>query len=203
MMHFRIEVKLILSLALAALLAGAGSPAWTGARAQETPPPPTVPAGTSIITVIIGDNPEINVRAGPGTEYASLGKLQAGQSAPALGRSPGGDWVQISFPGAPDGVGWVYAYLVTITGMLPVVEPPPSPTPRVTPTIDSTLAAQFLREIPPTRLPTFTAPPTLSIPTFVEESMPPNPGGKPVVYVMIGLALLGVLGTLLSFIRVR
>jgi hypothetical protein len=111
--------------------------------------------------------------------------------------------VQIVFPQGPGGVGWVYAYLVTITGILSVIEPPPTPTPRVTPTIDPTLAAQFIREIPPTRLPTFTSPAPLSIPTFAEETQPASQGGKTVVYVMIGLAVAGLLGMLLSLVRAR
>jgi hypothetical protein len=180
-------------------------PVWARFQAQEDLPTPTttVPQGMAVATVIIGDNPEINVRSGPGVEFISIGKLQAGQSVPALGRSPGGDWVQIVFPDGPGGVGWVYAYLVTVTGNLPVVEPPSTPTPRVTPTIDPTLAAQFIREIPPTRLPTFTAPPPLSIPTFTEQVVLANPQGRPILYIMVLLAVIGVLSALLSLIRVR
>ncbi len=203
MPSFRIRTALYFYLALTGLLALPISPALASRQGQSIGPTPTVQAGQSIATVIIGDNPEINVRSGPGVEYSTIGKLQAGQSVPALGRSTGGDWVQIDFPAGPGGVGWVYAYLVTVTGDLPVVEPPPTPTPRVTPTIDATLAAQFIREIPPTRLPTFTPPPALSIPTFMAEDPPANPGGKLVIYVMIGLAVVGMLGVMLSFIRVR
>ncbi len=196
-------MALFLWLAFTGFLVIPISPALAGRQQQSASPTPTVQVGQSIATVIIGDNPEINVRSGPGVEYSTIGKLQAGQSVPALGRSPGGDWVQIAFPNGPGGVGWVYAYLVTVTGSLAAVEPPPTPTPRVTPTIDPTLAAQFIREIPPTRLPTFTPPPALSIPTFVPLDPHANPGGSPVIYVMIGLAVVGMLGVILSFIRVR
>lgn len=203
MTQFRVGLFSLFSLAAAGMMLIAIRPARAGSPVQESTPEATLPAGMAIATVILGDNPEINVRAGPGTDYASIGKLQAGESAPAVGRSPGGDWVQILYPQGQGGVGWVYAYLVTVTGFLPVVEPPPSPTPPVTPTIDPTLAAQFLRVIPPTRLPTFTAPPTLSIPTFTTGALPTNPGGRPALYIMFGLALIGVLGALLSLIRVR
>jgi hypothetical protein len=200
---FSLRFCLFLCLLLGGVLVLPASAGRASRSQQAAQPTDTIEAGQSIATVIIGDNPEINVRSGPGVEYASIGKLQAGKSVPALGRSAGGDWVQIAYPSGAGGVGWVYAYLVTVTGDLPVVEPPATPTPRVTPTIDATLAAQFIREIPPTRLPTFTPPPTLIIPTFVPEATPANPGGKPVIYVMIGLAVLGLLGILLSLIRVR
>jgi hypothetical protein len=155
-----------------------------------------------VATVKSDDNADINVRGGPGIDYALLGKLLPGQQMPALGRTPGGDWVQIAYPEAQGGVAWVYAHLVTLSGSLPVVELPPTPTPLVTPTLDPTLAAQFIREIPPTRLPTFTPPPPLVIPTYTEEPLPEK-GRSTVVFIIAGLSILGVVGMLMSFIRVR
>jgi uncharacterized protein YraI len=164
---------------------------------------PSPVRGFATITVKIGENPDINVRAGPGVEYATLGKLLAGQEAPALGRSVGGDWVQISFPEAQDGLGWVYTYLVDVNGELSIVIPPATPTPLVTPTIDPTLAAQFIIEPLPTLLPTFTPPPPLAIPTYEIEDAVEDLRGAPLVYLMIGLGALGLLTALLSFVRVR
>jgi uncharacterized protein YraI len=155
------------------------------------------------VTVKIGENPDINVRAGPGVDYERVGTLLAGQEAPALGRSAGGDWVQISYPEGPDGLGWVYTYLVDFNGELPIVVPPATPTPRTTPTIDPTLAAQFIIEPLPTALPTFTAPPPLVIPTIVAMEAPKNQGSTPLVYIMIVLCALGLFSLMVSFIRVR
>jgi uncharacterized protein YraI len=157
----------------------------------------------TVATVNSGDNPEINVRAGPGTDYPIIGKLLAGQQVPALGKSPGGDWVQISYPQSQDGLGWVYAYLVTLSGTVPVVVPPPTPTPLVTPTIDPTLAAQFILDTPSARLPTFTPPPPLAIATYPAASPLQMAGGKPLLYVMFFLAGVGLVGVFLSFLRVR
>ncbi len=113
------------------------------------------------------DQEQINVRGGPGTAYAKVGVLLAGQTAPAKGASPGGEWIMIEYPGIPGGLAWVYSALVDVSpGQLPVVEPPPTPTPLYTPTINPTLAAQFIVTAAPTRLPTFTPPPPLAIPTF-------------------------------------
>ncbi len=117
------------------------------AAAEENNQQPTVSIATvtgtpegSRATVNL-DNDQINVRSGPSTDYVLVGVMVAGQSAPAIGRSAAGLWVQIIYQGVEGGVAWVYSPLVTITkvGDLPIVEPPPIPTPRVTPTMNATL----------------------------------------------------------------
>ena len=147
------------------------------------------------------DQDSINVRSGPSAKYDIIGVLIVGQSVPAVGRTPGGDWIQIFYPGVPGSSGWVYSPLVTVSGSIPIVEPPPTPTPRTTPTIDPTLAAQFILEIPPTRLPTFTAPPQLVIPTFESQAPATVPAGIPMGIVVIGMAVLGFFGVVISFLR--
>jgi hypothetical protein len=129
--------------------------------------------------------------------------LIAGQQVPALGRSIGGDWIEIAYPGVAGGIAWVYSPLVTLVGSVPVVEPPPTPTPRTTPTVDPTLAAQFIVEIPPTRLPTYTPPGALVIPTFPAETLPGAPGRIPFGLVIVGLGVIGFFGLLISFLRGR
>ncbi len=59
------------------------------------------------------DQEQINVRAGPSQDYPIVGVLEQGEKVPALGRSVGGDWVEIAYPVVDGGVAWVYAYLVT------------------------------------------------------------------------------------------
>lgn len=148
---------------------------------------------------------QVNVRTGPGTEeYEIIGVLISGQRAPALGRSPGADWIQIAYPGVEGGVAWVYAPLVTLEGqgILPVVEPPPTPTPRVTATIDPTLAAQFnLLDITPTRLPTFTPADPIVQPTFANQSEAAAGRGFPPALAIIGLFIVGMFGTVISVLR--
>ena len=110
---------------------------------------PTVTGTPAGALGIVLDNEQgyINVRGGPSTvAYDIIGVLVEGSQVPALGRTPGGDWVQIAYPGVPGGIAWVYSDLMVINGSLPVVEPPPTATPQVTATIDPTLAAQFLVE---------------------------------------------------------
>ena len=151
------------------------------------------------------DNDSINVRSGPGTDYDIIGVMIAGQTATAFGRSAGGSWIQVSYPGVPGAVGWVYSPLVTLLGGgdIPILEQPPTSTPRVTPTIDPTLASQFIVESAPTRLPTFTAPPLLIIPTF--EPPPDNTIGigVPIGLVIVVFGIIGLLGAIVSLIRGR
>jgi uncharacterized protein YraI len=150
------------------------------------------------------DQEQINVRSGPSQDYPIVGILEQGEKVPALGRSVGGDWVQIIYPVVDGGVAWVYAYLVTISGgELPIIVPPPTPTPRVTPTIDPTLAAQLIVEIGPTRLPTFTQPPSVKMPTYTQAPAISVASGLPMGFIIIGLGVVGLFGLLISVFRGR
>ena len=80
---------------------------------------PTTPL-TPLVTI---DSP-INVRAGPGTNYAVIGTAAPGDRFAITGKSPGaGDWWQINYGGR---TGWVYGPLVTATNAqdVQVVDPP-------------------------------------------------------------------------------
>ena len=178
------------------------APSWNPAAAQQpTGDIPTVtgtPTGP-FITVQNADG--ANVRAGPSSfDYPALGFLVDGETAPALGRSPAQEWIEIVYPPAPGGVGWVYAPLVKLSpGELPILEPPPTATPRTTPTINPTWAAAFQIQTTATRLPTFTVPPPLETLSFglVTGTGPRIPLG----FVILGLALIGILGAVISFLR--
>jgi hypothetical protein len=173
---------------------------------QPTVDIPTVtgtPLGPTIR--VNADQDQINVRSGPSTYYDIIGVMIAGQTAPALGRTAGGDWVQIGYAGVEGGVAWVYSPLVTLirSGDLPILEPPPTSTPRVTPTIDPTLAAQFVVEVPSTRLPTFTNAPTLVFPTFEVQDEPISTSSFPMGMLIAFLGIVGIMGALFSFLRGR
>jgi len=171
---------------------------------QSTGSVPTVtgtPSGP-FITVNM-DQDFINVRRGPNSYlYEIIGILTSGQSVPALGRSPGSDWIMISYLGVPGNIGWVYAPNVSLSSqtILPIVEPPPTSTPLATPTIDPTLAAAFIPQETATRLPTFTPPPPLVIPTFVDTANDQN-RRLPMGLIIFGLGFIGSFGALISFLR--
>jgi hypothetical protein len=158
----------------------------------------------AIAFVLDSEQGYANVRAGPSyVNYEVVGVIVEGQEVPAIGRSPGGDWIAISYPGVQGGIAWVWSELVEVRGVLPVLEPPSTPTPQVTPTIDPTLAAQFLVEVPATRLPTYTAPPELILPTLPADEPITVSGRVPMGLVIIGLTVVGIIGILISLLRSR
>ena len=107
----------------------------------------------------------------------------------------------IVYPGVPEGVAWVYAAYIRVTDELPIVPKPPTPTPATTPTIDPTLASQFISEIPPTRKPTFTPAPPLVVPTYQPIDISSAAGGLPSGFIILGLASVGLFGLVVSFLR--
>ena len=191
------------SLILFAFVFSWNTPVEASSQAQlPTVAIPTVtssPQGPMAI-VSIGNEPQANLRSGPGALFDRVGVLLVGQAVPAKGRSPGGEWILVEYPGAPGGTAWVYAPLVEIKPQiqLPIVEPPPTPTPAQTATIDPTLAARFVVTLVPTRLPTFTQPPPLAIPTFTVDSGP-SLAGVPMGFVILGLAALGIFFGIVAF----
>jgi len=164
-----------------------------------------LPGYQSDVFITVTYEEQVNVRSGPSTVlYDIIGYLQPGDTAPALGLSPGQDWVKIAFPAAPGGVGWVYISLVTLSpGNLPIVEPPPTSTPLTTATIDPTLAAAYVFEPTATRLPTFTPAPQVVVPRFTEEVPVESDNGFPMGYLVLGLGIPGLLGYLFSTVRRR
>ncbi len=118
---------------------------YTGQPAAATATP-AAPAGQP--TVIAGAD-GLNVRSGPGTNFAILAHVNPGTQLRVTGRYA--DWWQVDYNGT---AAWVYSGVVTAqnTGSVPQVVPPPSPVPAAAPT-----------PVPPTPIPT--SPPTELAPT--------------------------------------
>ena len=146
---------------------------------------------------------QVNIRAGPGTNYEQVGVMIAGQTAPAIGRSAANEWIQIEYPGGPGGKAWVYALLVAVRAgsieQLPVSDAPPTATLPPTPTplpgaaIAGTPAA--------TRLPTFTAGPPILQPTFQTPDL--GGSGFPPALLILGLFVMGVFAAIMVVLRQR
>jgi uncharacterized protein YgiM (DUF1202 family) len=154
--------RLVLFLAVCAglglLWAGLGGSAGPGpAPSAEAPATPTaLPAGTPSPAALptpaveaVVNNDSLNLRAGPGQDFAVLGVFTQGTALVVLGQDGGGDWLEVQ---VPDGrTGWMArAYLtvnVDLTTIGVITGPPtpiranpaggdvlPSPTPTITPT---------------------------------------------------------------------
>ncbi|MFH1524641.1 MAG: hypothetical protein ABIF04_06725 [Chloroflexota bacterium] len=169
---------------------------------QPTGSIPTVtgtPAGPYV--TVYANYDQVGVYSGPSSyNYAQIGILSAEEKAPALGYSVDKTWIEVVYVGVPGGKGWVYTLWVSLSpGPLPVIASPPTATPRTTPTLDPTYVAAYGLQIEPTHLPTFTAPPPLNISTFA-----PDTGTRskvPFGFIVLGLALIGILGAVISFLR--
>lgn len=112
-------------------------------KPAETPtPPPTATPDTSTITATTAALPDsvletptltvtaeiVNVREGPGTNYAVIGQLQNGQTTAVKGKSADGAWWQIAFQ---NGNGWVFGELTQANAAaqsVTVAQAPPVPT---------------------------------------------------------------------------
>ena len=186
--HLIIWGGIAASILLAFFAAAGGVPVAAQAAATDT----AAPGGTP--PIVTAQEEGANVRSGPSsTVYPVLGRLRPGDTAPAIAVSPYHEWIEIEFNG---GTGWVYTAFVTLSpGFLPVVEPPPTPTPLATATIDPTLAAQFSAVPTETRLPTFTPPPPLVVPDFGNTGATSGhfPMGLTIgVVVLLGAAIFGL-----------
>jgi len=180
-------------------------PRFTALAQQPTGSVPTVTGTASGMIVAINLDINItNVYSGPSSYlYPAVGVLLKGQEVPAFGISDDGNWIQVFYPGVPGSVAWVYGPYVNIKqrGPLPVIPAPATPTPLSTPTIDPTLEAAFIAPVTPTRLPTFTPPPPLVLPTFLPDVSAVN--RVPMGLLILALGFIGVFGTIISFLRGR
>ena len=90
-------------------LAPTASPTQT---LTSTPLPATATATPILVegTLTI----KVNVRSGPGTSFATLGLLNAGEKVRIIYRDATSTWYQILFPAVSDGIGWVAAQFVQV-----------------------------------------------------------------------------------------
>ncbi|MEZ4675625.1 MAG: SH3 domain-containing protein [Caldilineaceae bacterium] len=102
----------------------------TVADATETPVPPAAPDTQPMVVVSTG----LNMRSGPGIDYAVIGALSAGDSAQILGKNEAGNWWQVQ--GSDGSQGWLYGPLVQTSGdtaavavVLNIPTPPPTAVP--------------------------------------------------------------------------
>ena len=175
------------------------------AAQQSFSPTPSMTENPSTPFITVTYIEPINVRTGPSSfDYPVVGSIQPGETAIATGRSPAGEWIQIVYPSAPQGKGWVYTFYVTLSmgTLLPIIEPPPTAAPLETPTLNPTFNAAFKTEVPPTRLPTFTLPPPLAIPTYANSAKVSN-GRAQTSWLIVGFGLLGAVVFAFSSFRRR
>jgi hypothetical protein len=174
-----------------------------GQSATETPP-------ANRVEILATGQGDVNVRAGPGTDYDKVGVLVPGQTSPIVGRNPEGVWFEIEYVGGPNGLGWVSRDVVHVVGdinTMPTIVPPPTPTlPPTTTPLPGARKGPGLGATPtanPNRLPTFTAPAAVALPTLLPAQGVSTGGAFPPAVLIIVLLVLGTFGSLLSLLRLR
>jgi len=80
---------------------------------QSNRPAPILQEG-QVAAKITLTNARLNVRAGPGTNYAVMGKAYPDERYVALARNSGSSWIQIALPETESGFGWVSAQYATV-----------------------------------------------------------------------------------------
>ena len=167
-----------------------------------TPAGPYVRVDPSILT-------QIRIYAGPSSlgEYPAVGVLLADETAPALARAKGKlNWIEIYYPGVPGAKAWVFANYVQLLppgSNLDIIDAPATPTPQSTPTINPTLVAAFIGQQTATRLPTFTPPAPVEQHQFSDTNPNSKTTGVPAGLLILSLALFGVFGVIMSYLRGR
>lgn len=200
----KISLIILLSLVFLISISTLSGVNASGFEQQPTISIPTVTGTPKGITAMVplSQTDSVNVRSGPGALFDKVGVILPGQEVPVLGRSAGGDWIMVEYPGAPNNIGWVYSPLVIVSpGELPIIEPPPTVTPAVTQTVNATLAAQFITTPIPTRLATFTPSEPMIVPTYADVSRTSFLGKIPMGLVVIILGGLGGLLAIFSSVR--
>ncbi|MFH2103744.1 MAG: SH3 domain-containing protein [Chloroflexota bacterium] len=99
--------------------------------ATYAPPMPSVVTAASIDTRVTVTNPGpglVNMRTSPDVNAPSPGRLEAGETAIAIGITGDGEWIQIIAPDDATQIVWVYAALIQVDGdlaLLPQATPAP------------------------------------------------------------------------------
>ena len=101
-----------------------------------TPPimPTAIPPRAVKTLHVVNPDGEVNVRLGPGKNYAIIGKVNIGDVLNATGTIDSGDWVQFQYLGNPEeGTAWIYATYTDYdraSRTLPLITKlPPTPSP--------------------------------------------------------------------------
>ncbi|MCB9453420.1 MAG: serine hydrolase [Anaerolineaceae bacterium] len=97
-------------------------------------PTATPTPGSGVMGVVTG---EINIRFGPGVEYPRIGVGKTGDRFEVIARHSQLPWLEIRYPEAPNGAGWVANDLLDIEGdvfSLPIISQTIFNLPTLTPT---------------------------------------------------------------------
>jgi uncharacterized protein YraI len=120
-----------LAISVPALADGQGWVSATKVETENAEAVPTIVVDDEITSAQFDDviaanliaTSNLNIRSGPGTNFESVGLLEYGQTADAIGIDPSGRWWALRLPDG--GVGWIVADYVQVEnlGEVPVIRP--------------------------------------------------------------------------------
>lgn len=140
------DIAAIVTQTMQALQAAGGGAAPEGGQpappsATVAPLEPALPSETPTITStptpsvpMASVSVDTNCRVGPGKIYDYLGALLVGETTEVVARSSEGNYWVVKNPDQPGGTCWLWGQYASISGDtsgLPVMTPPPTPTPTV------------------------------------------------------------------------
>lgn len=138
-----------------------------GFRCAATDGQPPAPSGLlpDYDAVVTADS--ANLRAGPGTGYAIIGKVTRGERVGITGRSPDGEWVAVRILRDDAAEGWLALFLLEpridllAVAVVEEVAPPPTapPPPTAVPPAEPVVSPEETAEVQPSPRPTFDVPP--------------------------------------------
>ena len=115
---------------------------------EPTATPTAEPPAEGVVKATINSE-TLNLRAGPGTNYAKLGIVRRGDVLTVIGKNENGSWIKIKANNGAEA--WVNAEYVTLSGALTtvvVLQAPPTPTPAPQATQSSGQPAQPSGPVP-------------------------------------------------------
>lgn len=118
----------------------------TEATAQATPQ--VTPTATPTVPTAIIQPERMNIRGGPGTDFAIVTGVNQGTALEITGASPLSDWYRVNLA-APENEGWVFASLVQVIGPADAIVTLGEEELPVAPTPDPAAAAQSISAAPP------------------------------------------------------
>jgi hypothetical protein len=127
-------------------------PTATFTPGLPTPIPTQTATAVPTLTVVllpaqISVSVPTNCRSGPGKVYDRVGALLVGETVPILGREATGMYWYIPNPDAAGEFCWVWGEYATLSGntaILPVLTPPPTPSPTFTATPSPAFDASYV-----------------------------------------------------------
>jgi uncharacterized protein YgiM (DUF1202 family) len=150
-------------------------PTSTPTSTPGQPAQPAQPAGEALTGVVTAER--LNVREGPGTDFAVVGRVLQGETVRILERNEAGSWWRICCASGTETEGWVSAQFIQpnfdatqANTLIPVAGAAPAPAPTTAPTVAASDTTTTTTTASTTTIPTTTVESTTTTTPTVEAT---------------------------------